>query len=110
MYKYRTGDSFGRHIDESNQDIETSAVSKLTLLLYLNGGFEEEVEEEGEEALVGGETKFYKTLTTSEPLVTIVPVRGTMLLHGHGHRCLIHEAATVIRGCKYVLRTDVMYR
>ena len=113
MYKYQTGDSFGRHIDESNQDIETGAVSKLTLLLYLNGGFEEEAaaeEEEGGVALVGGETKFYKTLITSEPLVTIAPVRGTLLLHGHGHRCLIHEAATVIRGCKYVLRTDVMYR
>lgn len=111
MYKYQTGDSFGRHIDESSQDIETGAVSKLTLLLYLNGAFEEGEEgEEGGESLIGGETKFYKTLTTSEPLITIAPVKGTLLLHGHGRHCLIHEAATVVRGCKYVLRTDVMYR
>ena len=118
MYRYRPGDSFGRHIDESNRDPESSSNSKLTLLIYLNGGCKDASEVtpgeegivEGAPALEGGETKFFKALTSPEPIVSIVPVAGTLLLHGHGHRCMVHEAAPVLSGCKYVLRTDVMYR
>ena len=39
---------------------------------------------------------------------TDVP-RLARLLHGHGARCLTHEASVVTEGTKYVLRTDVLY-
>jgi len=36
------------------------------------------------------------------------PVAGTLLAHAHGEACLPHEAAAVVAGAKYVLRTDVV--
>ena len=77
---------------------------------------EEEVEvsvcedkHEGLQLLAGGETQFYLNMYGRSPQVSVRPVAGRVLLHGHGHRCLTHEGAEVLSGVKYVLRTDVLY-
>lgn len=83
--------------------------TEFTLLIYLNGSESEaELADLGQEALQGGETIFWKTKT--KQLVAVAPKRGMALLHAHGRRCLMHEGAEVLKGQKYMLRSDVMYR
>jgi hypothetical protein len=137
LYRYSEGQRFGRHIDESHSSSE--GVSKFTLLIYLNGSSTSYIENSGLQAdqantkgqlkpnssstkelfiesdkeiqvdLRGGETQFYTSLYGKVPKVSVSPVMGRLLLHGHGHRCLTHEGAEVTSGVKYLLRTDVLY-
>ena len=62
-------------------------------MIYLNEDFD------------GGETNFY--FLSQEPVLSVRPVRGQALVFAHWK---LHEGAEVLRGRKYVLRTDVMYR
>ena len=59
----------------------------------------------------GGETIFYDAIDESQVFASFSPATmgGCLVLHGHGARCLTHEAAVVTFGAKYVLRTDVLY-
>ncbi|KAF9326926.1 hypothetical protein BG006_009716, partial [Podila minutissima] len=41
--------------------------------------------------------------------IAVKPERGLLLVHRHGDECMLHEALSVSRGYKYVLRTDVVY-
>ena len=41
--------------------------------------------------------------------IAFVPEAGAILMHMHGDRCLEHEAEPVLRGVKYILRTDIVY-
>lgn len=43
-------------------------------------------------------------------LLSVAPAPGLALLHKHGDCCLEHEAAAVTAGCKYVLRSDVVFQ
>lgn len=95
VYRYNRDDSFGRHVDGSN-DLEEGQ-TKLTVLVYLCGG------------LQGGETVFYKHHFGQAVQCSITPQTGLLLLHEHGNRCLTHEAKKIEAGVKYVLRTDVVY-
>jgi hypothetical protein len=90
FYRYDPGEKFAPHYDGYFQR-ENGERSRLTFMVYLNGGFE------------GGATNFPHAL----PLVSVRPKRGMALLFIH-HQ--LHEGAPVIEGRKYVLRTDVMYR
>jgi prolyl 4-hydroxylase len=65
--------------------------SELTLMIYLNDDFE------------GGTTDF----DTRCAALRVEPVAGAALVFQHPLR---HQGAPVVRGRKYVLRTDVMYR
>jgi hypothetical protein len=56
--------------------------------------------------LVGGETRFYDGRRL---VASITPAPGLALLHLHGDECLEHEALPVVRGTKYVLRSDVVF-
>ena len=92
FYRYDVGQTFNRHFDGafSRNDGEQS---QFTFLIYLNDDFE------------GGQTNFYDddgALTHS-----VGPRQDTALVFWHP---MMHEGATVTRGRKYVLRTDVMYR
>jgi hypothetical protein len=60
-------------------------------MVYLNDGFE------------GGATAFH----ISRPRLLVTPERGMALVFYHRQ---VHEGMPVARGCKSVLRTDVMYR
>ncbi|KAJ7172600.1 hypothetical protein C8R46DRAFT_893569 [Mycena filopes] len=101
VYKYTPLQYFGPHYDDDCRDSMTGAKSEWTLLLYLTG-YEDGVE--------GGETLFYPSAKpTSEDVIKAPLTRGTALLHRHGRDCMLHEGSPVVRGTKYVLRTDVMF-
>lgn len=87
-YRYKPGQRFAPHYDGAfvRDDREQSLVS---FLVYLNEDF------------VGGETNFLELGRT------IVPRAGMALPFQHR---LLHEGAEVREGCKYVLRSDLMYR
>lgn len=87
VYRYEVGQHFGLHQDQSYFG-PAGEVSLLTLLVYLNEGFE------------GGETEF------PEQGRTIAPSTGTALLFQHR---VLHAGNRVLAGTKYVLRSDVLY-
>ncbi|RHZ39265.1 hypothetical protein DYB26_008570 [Aphanomyces astaci] len=112
FYRYRTGQAFGCHVDESVVDEPTSTESRYTLLVYLN--------DSADSGLVGGATRFYVSTSSrraskkskkepKECALDVMPETGMVLMHGHGDHCLEHEGARVDGGEKYVLRTDVMF-
>lgn len=88
FYRYEVGQHFGAHTDGYYQRVNGER-SFLTLMIYLNDDF------------TGGETMFLKR----EKI--IAPKRGTALLFTH-HQW--HTGLKVKSGCKYILRTDVMFR
>ena len=99
LYKYTTGESFGPHIDESNDGPDGSQ-SKFTLLIYLCTVAKSD----------GGRTIFYADHKGRKEIASVQPERGFALLHGHGDRCLTHAGEEMRGGAiKYVLRTDVLY-
>lgn len=88
LYRYEPGQKHGAHWD-TVVELEGGVQSLLTLVFYLNDGFE------------GGATDF------PELEKNIVPRAGRALLFQHR---ILHEATPVRAGTKYVLRTDVLYR
>ncbi|KAK0197226.1 hypothetical protein F5146DRAFT_1014594 [Armillaria mellea] len=102
FYKYIPSQHFGPHYDDSVRDTVTGAKSEWTLLIYLSGV---------EDGVQGGETIFYKDEKCKPDETTVAPLnRGTALLHRHGQDCLLHEGSEVIKGTKYVLRSDLMFQ
>lgn len=87
FYRYTGGQYFKWHSDgpfiRSPRE-----VSLFTAMVYLNEDFE------------GGTTDF-------QDGPSITPRQGMLLLFEHSR---VHQGAPVRRGCKYVLRTDVMFR
>ncbi|CEG48014.1 2-oxoglutarate and fe-dependent oxygenase superfamily protein isoform 1 [Plasmopara halstedii] len=103
FYRYNAGQRFGCHVDQSDVDRITGYHSRFTVLVYLNDSTDSELQ--------GGHTIFYANEAgeKEEVVLSVTPMTGLALVHGHGDRCLLHEGARVTRGAKYVLRTDVMY-
>jgi prolyl 4-hydroxylase len=87
-YRYTRGQRFGPHYDGAFVR-DASERSLLTLMVYLNEGFE------------GGATTFL------DHGLVVTPRTGTALLFQHFQ---LHEGSEVHAGTKYVLRSDVMYR
>jgi hypothetical protein len=92
FYRYDPGERFAPHYDGSFVR-GADEKSQLTFMIYLNDDFD------------GGETNFY--FLSEEPALSVRPVRGQALVFVHWK---LHEGAEVLRGRKYVLRTDVMYQ
>ena len=93
LYRYERGQQFGRHFDDS-VEVGPGRATAYTVLVYLSGG------------VVGGETAFYDE--RGKDLFAVAPEAGMALFHVHGDRCMEHEGAEVLRGTKYVLRSDVV--
>ncbi len=93
FYRYDTAEQFLPHFDGCVSR-DTGEESKLTFMIYLS-----DVEE-------GGETLFF-TRGGDEQRFAVRPVAGKALAFEH---LQLHAGASVVRGRKYVLRTDVMYR
>lgn len=91
FYRYSSGQEFKKHRDGAYVVSETEE-SKLTLLIYLTDAFE------------GGSTKFF---FKEKDDIEVKPVIGNILVFDHN---LLHSGEPVIEGCKYVLRTDVIYK
>ncbi|KAF9466291.1 hypothetical protein BDZ94DRAFT_1251606 [Collybia nuda] len=101
VYKYTPLQHFGPHYDDAVRDTITGAKSEWTLLIYLTGV---------EDGVEGGETVFYKDERgKSRETITAPLTRGTALLHRHGQECMLHEGSVVLKGNKYVLRSDLMF-
>lgn len=89
LYRYRPGQRHGTHWDSEVELEGGTILSRLTLVLYLNDDF------------TGGQTRFPELDAT----VSARPGRALLFQHR-----LLHEACSVERGTKYVLRTDLLYR
>ena len=85
LYRYDVGQQFEWHTDGAFER-DNGERSLVTYMIYLNDGFE------------GGNTAFSS--------VAVFPERGMGLFFPHELR---HKGEPVLRGRKYVLRTDVMY-
>ncbi len=85
-YRYTGGQYFKWHGDGPFIR-STEEMSLFTAMVYLNDDFE------------GGTTDFQFGLS-------VTPRRGMLLLFEHS---FVHQGAPVRSGCKYVLRTDVMF-
>ncbi|HEX7375502.1 MAG TPA: 2OG-Fe(II) oxygenase [Pirellulales bacterium] len=85
LYRYDPGEQFEWHIDGAFER-QNGERSLITYMVYLNDGFE------------GGATAFCSQ--------KVFPERGMGLFFRHELR---HKGEAVLRGHKYVLRTDVMY-
>ncbi|XXG77772.1 hypothetical protein AAC387_Pa08g1863 [Persea americana] len=113
FYRYKVGQRFGRHIDESI-DLGEGRMTLYTLLIYLSGSSRSNGNNDvgsnrdsSPDSLVGGETVFYdhRRGIVSE----VAPIEGMALLHIHGDKCMLHEARTVTKNVKYVMRSDVVF-
>ncbi|RKF71783.1 putative oxoglutarate iron-dependent oxygenase [Golovinomyces cichoracearum] len=111
IYRYKKGQFFGQHYDESNlvylnrNHQSTHAITTWTVLLYLTSPAS---------GCQGGETVFYNKTETNprirrEPSNKLVVnlETGMLLLHKHGDECLLHEGREVLQGEKWVIRTDI---
>ncbi|KDP22345.1 hypothetical protein JCGZ_26176 [Jatropha curcas] len=113
FYRYKVGQRFGRHIDES-VDLGDGKRTHYTLLIYLSGDSKAKIKKEPNgskdspsEPLVGGETVFYGS--RNGVVAEVAPTEGMALLHIHGDKCMLHEARNVTKGVKYVFRSDVIF-
>jgi hypothetical protein len=110
-YRYDPGQRFAPHTD-GYFERDSGERSQFTFMVYLNDGFE------------GGETAFNLPRASRRAaaesgegkrglhlgaggLLQVRPERGKALVFAHRQ---LHEGAPVLKGRKYVLRTDVMYR
>ncbi|XP_010693445.2 uncharacterized protein LOC104906402 isoform X1 [Beta vulgaris subsp. vulgaris] len=111
FYRYKVGQHFGRHIDES-VDLGDGKLTHYTLLIYLSGSPQSKGKTDlkslgNTEPLVGGETVFYGS--RNSVVAEVAPVEGMALVHIHGDKCMLHEARNVTKGVKYVFRSDVVF-
>jgi prolyl 4-hydroxylase len=87
VYRYGPGEKHGAHWD-TVVHLDGGIQSLVTLVFYLNDDFE------------GGETEF------PELNQRISPRKGSALLFQHR---ILHTATEVVKGAKFVLRTDILY-
>ncbi|KAJ6676186.1 2-OXOGLUTARATE (2OG) AND FE(II)-DEPENDENT OXYGENASE SUPERFAMILY PROTEIN [Salix viminalis] len=113
FYRYKVGQRFGRHIDESVH-LGDGKRTHYTLLIYLSGAAKAKTKtvpnsqkDSSSEPLVGGETVFYGS--RNSVVADVAPVEGMALLHIHGDKCMLHEARNVTKGVKYIFRSDVCF-
>lgn len=94
FYRYTPGQHFEWHQDHPYER-DNGEQSLLTLIVYLNEGFS------------GGETAFEDSCSDDAfEDFEIVPAAGLALFFLHP---TMHRGNEVLKGTKYVMRTDVMY-
>ena len=97
IYKYNKGQRFNQHKD--GQEKIDNLVSHVSVLFYLNGNF------------TGGETSFYEYVRNEgrmkhQCFESVQPEAGSALLFWHK---TFHTGDELIKGEKYVLRSDLLY-
>ncbi|KAK5109954.1 hypothetical protein LTR62_006443 [Meristemomyces frigidus] len=97
--KYVGGEYFRPHCDGTYETSDRKERSYFTLHLYLSQS------EQGAE-LEDGATTFHSM--DMKKRVDVVPKVGRILVFQH--RELLHSGDDVVRGTKYTMRTDLMYR
>lgn len=119
LYRYQEGNAYRKHLDgawpasgmrvgaDGQQEYMYDAHgggtrSRYTFIIYLNDDFK------------GGETTFFLPKEGTEGTLESRPVRprtgwATVFPHGETGVPLLHEGSPVVKGTKYLLRTDVVY-
>lgn len=116
LFRYHPGAVYRPHIDGSwpgsgldsegrltDDAFPGTRVSRLTFLIYLNGGFD------------GGATTFFLPGHSGDGHIAaygVQPQEGSVLCfpHGDSDASLVHEGSAVAPGgAKYIIRTDVLY-
>eukprot|EP01006_Ploeotia_vitrea_P003599 TRINITY_DN112901_c0_g1_i1.p1 TRINITY_DN112901_c0_g1~~TRINITY_DN112901_c0_g1_i1.p1 ORF type:complete len:216 (+),score=12.12 TRINITY_DN112901_c0_g1_i1:38-685(+) len=101
MCKYDPGHHFSRHYDYSIAP-EPKHQSLFTFMLYLNNNF------------TGGDLQFYADDDnggTEEPELVVTPERGLAVLFQQNKSAgLLHAGMPVLKGTKYIFRTEVIYK
>ncbi|WWC65995.1 uncharacterized protein I303_108617 [Kwoniella dejecticola CBS 10117] len=118
VYHYPAKSYFRCHYDSPTLDPASRRLSCWTILIYLSD-------------VQGGATAFYTSThdtrdsknsnaklrsktnkgLSDEKKISVEPKAGRMLLHWHGMKnggCLKHEGEEVVKGDKWVLRTDLL--
>ena len=91
ILRYDPGDEFKPHSDGSYTD-QKGNTSKITILIYLNSGYD------------GGHTAFLSN--DADTWISIFPRTGLVAMQD---QTLLHCVPPLVKGRKYVLRTEVMY-
>ncbi|PAA46473.1 hypothetical protein BOX15_Mlig003838g4 [Macrostomum lignano] len=101
VLRYGPGGFFGEHRDGTYITADDSAISFITVQLYLNEGFE------------GGETTFFPDglmragdKPEDRRRVAMMPRTGSAVIFEHK---ILHEGSLVQSGVKFTLRADVLY-
>ncbi|WP_299180199.1 2OG-Fe(II) oxygenase [uncultured Aquimarina sp.] len=94
--RYQKDQLFSKHQDGVYYPNSTYE-SKFTFLLYLNDNT----------CFDYGETMFYKSKTDNQPVKTILPRKGKLLIFDHK---IWHTGAKVTKGNKYILRSDIFIK
>jgi 7-cyano-7-deazaguanine synthase in queuosine biosynthesis len=111
MYKYDKNDAFNKHLDghwpgyglnDNGQAIIEwpGTITKMTLLIYLNGP---------EDGVQGGLTTLF---CPSGKTIEVAPKKGNAICfcHGPGDDSVVHEGSTVFgEVAKYVAKVNVVY-
>jgi prolyl 4-hydroxylase len=100
ILRYSDGHFFAKHKDGSHTR-NYDECTFFTLMIYLNSG--------GGVDFEGGSTNFLSSTFSNGKAnhTEYVPKRGSVLVFDHG---LLHEGATLVRGTKYCIRSDVLYK
>ena len=99
ILRYQEGEYFRPHSDGSYRPNKQHA-SIQTMMIYLNSG--------GGVNFEGGCTVFHGRKCSRKSTSTEhVPKTGSVLIFDHP---MVHEGAELLRGTKYAIRTDVMYK
>uniref|UniRef100_A0A7S3C1Q9 Prolyl 4-hydroxylase alpha subunit domain-containing protein n=1 Tax=Haptolina ericina TaxID=156174 RepID=A0A7S3C1Q9_9EUKA len=129
LAKYRAGDRFLCHCDEayvgsSPQEGRLDAVAEMSMLsvnIYMNGGFDNGrtrffLRDDWRQQLkliqdASGEMRYHAKEHGAEPDLSVVPTVGQCLLFQQPPgQCYYHDGEELGSGCKYLFRSDVMYR
>jgi hypothetical protein len=94
--RYDEGQYFNKHLDGVYYRSK-SVQSKLTFMIYLNGGNKE---------FEGGRTLFFPSKEDDEVIGYYEPSKGDLIIFDHN---LWHSGEEVIGGEKYILRSDILY-
>ncbi len=87
--KYTPGDEFKPHVDGS-YTAHDGAISRITILIYLNADY----------------TGAYTEFAGESDWMSVIPEPGMVVLQDQS---LLHRVPPLQTGCKYAIRTEVMY-
>lgn len=94
--RYLPGQYFHKHLDGVHF-VSESQQSKLTFMIYLNGS----------EDFTGGKTLFFNSKKDDTIIGSYEAKKGDLIIFDHN---LWHSGAVVLKGEKYILRSDIIYR
>ncbi len=96
LCRYLKNQYFHRHLDGVHYKSEQEQ-SFLTFMIYLNDSSD----------FIGGKTLFYKTKYAKKVWVNYQPKIGDIIIFDHS---IWHEGERLLKGEKYVLRSDIIYK